>query len=95
MDALFDTQADEISNYGSDFTPDEEEILNELLSAVPITYNAVPTLIIEKIDGYGRPQGTHEKAKRTDSPPSCTPKSVQIWTPVEVGGNKVLEATGG
>ena len=102
MDAPFNAQGDEISDYGSDFTPDEEGILNELLLKIPNPHNAAPTLVIENLDCYGRPQGFRtprmhgrEKPKRTDSPPPSTPKSVQIWTPAEVDGDEVLEATGG
>lgn len=96
METSFNSQGDAISDYGSDL---EEGILNELLLKFP---NSAPTLVIENLDGHGRPQGTHtprilgrEKPKRTSCPSPCAPKSMQVWTPIEVDGDVALETTGG
>ena len=50
-------QQDGISDYGSDFTPDEEEILNILLQQVPAKSIADSDLLLKDIEDNESPRG--------------------------------------
>lgn len=98
MEAPFDTQGDEYSEYGSDFTPDEEGILNELLSKIPDTSKIAHPLVSSNVAGYGRlpdpPNPSilgREKPKCTDSPSHLSLESTDGWTPVQVDCDETLE----
>ncbi len=50
-------QQDGISDYGSDFTPDEEEILNVLLQQVPVESTTDLELLLKDIEDDEGPCG--------------------------------------
>lgn len=102
MDTPFNTQDNDVSDYDSDFSPDEQGILDELLSKIPNTYTTAPPLVIENTNSHERPPGNfthrllgHENPKRTDNASSDARKNVQMWALVKVNGDEVPEATGG
>lgn len=45
------------SDYGSDFNPEEEEALIELLSQVPLQVDAAPTFRLDDIEDHKSPRG--------------------------------------
>ena len=51
-------QLDDSSDYGSDFTPDEEGILNELLSKLPPEPSVDPKFFVKDIEDDEGPRGT-------------------------------------
>lgn len=60
MDVIVTDQQDVFSDYGSDFTPDEEEILNALLhhtSEQDDSPNTDPNLLLKDIEDEERPRG--------------------------------------
>ena len=57
MDGAIFEQQDGISDYGSDFTPDEEEILNGLLQRVPAESVSESDLLLKDIEENEGPRG--------------------------------------
>ena len=55
-DAILDQQ-DGVSDYGSDFTPDEEEIVNALLQQVPAESVVDSNLLLRDIEDDEGPRG--------------------------------------
>ena len=57
MEGVILEQQDGISDYGSDFTPDEEEILNVLLQQVPAESVVDSDLLLKDIEDNEGPLG--------------------------------------
>ena len=57
MDGAIFEQQDGISDYGSEFTPDEEEILNGLLQQVPAELVTDSDLLLKDIEDNEGPRG--------------------------------------
>lgn len=57
MDVAITDQHDRVSDYGSDFTPDEEEILSILLPTAPKYPITDPDLVVKDIGDDEGPRG--------------------------------------
>ena len=85
---------DEASDYGSDFTPDEEEILRSLLQQTPPTVATYPGLVLNDLEDNEGPQGAkvhwlHVRQQQPGSSQSPTQKHTP-HLPIEVADNSVV-----
>lgn len=79
MDLSAADQQDEFSDYGSDFTPDQEEILNALLHQTPEQDdgpNTDPDLLLKDIEDAEGPRGARMPHRQGQQSQECPPLPV-------------------
>ncbi|KAL8967914.1 MAG: hypothetical protein Q9183_002708, partial [Haloplaca sp. 2 TL-2023] len=87
-------QDDEASDYGSDFTPDEEEILRILLQQTPPTVATDPGLVLNDLEDNESPRGAkvhwlHVRQQQPGSSQSSSQKHTP-HLPIEVADDSVI-----
>jgi len=96
MDAPLGPPGSGSSDYGSDFSPEEEEALIKLLSQVPLQVEAAPSFQIDDIEDLKSPRGaipprrlTQERWDEVFYTTGPIPETEQKGTPaLKVGGDK-------
>lgn len=89
---------DVASDYGSDFTPDEEEILHRLLQPTPSTHVQDPDLVLNDLDDDETLQGAkvhwmHVRQQQQKASSSPRPNQKQSsHLPVEMADNSTASA---
>ena len=87
------------SDYGSDFTPDEEEILSSLLQQAPITPTEDSGLILRDLEDdegprHARMPRMYERQRGQSIHPSTLTASQSAHIAVEIGDNSNLSTNG-
>ncbi|KAL8871517.1 MAG: hypothetical protein Q9174_002670, partial [Haloplaca sp. 1 TL-2023] len=87
-------EQDEVSDYGSDFTPDEEEILRSLLQQTPPTIATDPDLVLNDLEDNEGPEGAkaHWLRVRQQQPGSSQSETRKQTPhlPIEVADDSVV-----
>jgi hypothetical protein len=101
MAAPLDPPGGGSSDYGSDFSPEEEEALIELLSQVPLQVDAAPAFRLDDIEDHKSPRGailprrvTRERWDEIYYTTGSIPETEQNGAPLKNGGDKGSTKTG-
>ena len=101
MDMPVTDQQDGLSDYGSDFTPDEEEILNALLQQAPEQVqddgpNGDPDLLLKGIENEKGPRGAkvpRRQGQQSEEHPSLPLSETRVTIHINGDNNRSANST--
>lgn len=97
MDVSVTEQQERVSDYGSDFTPDEEEILKDLLEQAPVELDnpyTDPDLQLKEIEDDKTPRGVRVRTLGHEPRAMQTPTKEKKRVTIQIDGDGGISANG-